>query len=358
MKIIKDLNNFYAATLAIGVMTIASIAIVVIDNGSTQNNLGLGNNSDTSSRMFISDIVYLEDLDTKATTSSSTPLTSTTSPSSLPYTTQADSQQSLNTIESDNLQSKDVTEKENVVETLKENVKETAKDSKVPTNTIEIASTNETVDTKVNTNTSPNTDKKIAQAEQAKVQKTSKDSNSLNASNEKSLKTNNSDQSKHTKQVTTAATTTSSSLATQTISANTSVNITSTTSTDAKISSSDSDLVKANSETNGDNFNESSTNLSSNDIYDISFNLLVSKAKTLLVYPKRAQKMGLEGKVSLNIFINKHGFVKSYSINKSSGVRILDEAAEDIGKKLIGFDTKIKSAEYTVVIPIVYRINY
>jgi TonB family protein len=51
-------------------------------------------------------------------------------------------------------------------------------------------------------------------------------------------------------------------------------------------------------------------------------------------YPLEAQKDGKSGKVLLNLFITADGNIDKVNINKSSGYKILDDAAVEYGKKL------------------------
>lgn len=65
-------------------------------------------------------------------------------------------------------------------------------------------------------------------------------------------------------------------------------------------------------------------NLLNSDNY---INRIIKKINFFLIYPKEAEKKGMEGKVKLKILLTKNGRVSSLKIIKTSGFSILDKAA-------------------------------
>lgn len=83
--------------------------------------------------------------------------------------------------------------------------------------------------------------------------------------------------------------------------------------------------------------------------------LLVKEIKSKLRYPRNAVRRKLEGTVMVE-FVIERGVVISYTINKSSGHKILDEAAGKLAKSMVKFNTKLSSMNNRVLIPIKYEL--
>ncbi len=83
--------------------------------------------------------------------------------------------------------------------------------------------------------------------------------------------------------------------------------------------------------------------------------LIVKEIKSKLRYPRNAVRRRLEGTVMVE-FVIERGVVISFSITKSSGHKILDEAAGKLAKSLIRFNTKLSSMNNRVMIPIKYEL--
>lgn len=83
--------------------------------------------------------------------------------------------------------------------------------------------------------------------------------------------------------------------------------------------------------------------------------LLVKEIKSKLRYPRNAVRRKLEGTVMVEFMI-KNGVVVSYNIEKSSGHKILDEAAGKLAKSLMKFNTRLDAMSNRVLIPIKYEL--
>lgn len=83
--------------------------------------------------------------------------------------------------------------------------------------------------------------------------------------------------------------------------------------------------------------------------------LLVKEIKSKLRYPRNAVRRKLEGTVMVEFLIND-GVVISYKIEKSSGHKILDEAATKLAKSLVKFNTRLDAMNNRVLIPIKYEL--
>lgn len=77
------------------------------------------------------------------------------------------------------------------------------------------------------------------------------------------------------------------------------------------------------------------------------------------VYPLFAVRMGFEGKVLLNLFIDEKGIVKNISIKKSSGHKLLDDAAIEAAYKwrFKPASKDSKSISYSKEVPVVFRLK-
>lgn len=83
--------------------------------------------------------------------------------------------------------------------------------------------------------------------------------------------------------------------------------------------------------------------------------LLVKEIRSKLHYPRNAVRRKLEGTVMVE-FIVKNGVVVNFNIEKSSGHRILDEAASKLARSLIRFNTRLDAMSNRVLIPIKYEL--
>lgn len=83
--------------------------------------------------------------------------------------------------------------------------------------------------------------------------------------------------------------------------------------------------------------------------------LLVKEIRSKLRYPRNAVRRKLEGTVMVEFVIQK-GVVTSYKIEKSSGHKILDEAASKLAKSLVKFNTRLDAMSNRVLIPIKYEL--
>lgn len=85
-----------------------------------------------------------------------------------------------------------------------------------------------------------------------------------------------------------------------------------------------------------------------------------SKINKAIFFPKQAQDAGWEGNVVLGLSLNASGELKEVKIVKSSGYKILDDAAQDIAVRLAPyppFPPEVKSKELLVDVPIVFKKN-
>lgn len=117
-------------------------------------------------------------------------------------------------------------------------------------------------------------------------------------------------------------------------------------------------VTNANS-TNGNQSESVESNAINNDKSkkEFSYTKVLKKVKSLVVYPIRAKRIGVQGIVKLSVTIDSLGKIVKTSIKKSSGSNILDGAAISIGQQLIGFEAEITGQEYTLVIPIAYELH-
>ena len=83
--------------------------------------------------------------------------------------------------------------------------------------------------------------------------------------------------------------------------------------------------------------------------------LLVKEIRSKLRYPRNAVRRKLEGTVMVE-FVIQNGVVTSYKIEKSSGHKILDEAASKLAKSLVKFNTRLDAMSNRVLIPIKYEL--
>lgn len=84
-------------------------------------------------------------------------------------------------------------------------------------------------------------------------------------------------------------------------------------------------------------------------------NLLVREIQSKLRYPRNAVRRKIEGTVMVE-FLIENGVVSSFRIEKSSGHKILDEAASKLAQSLVRFNTKLSTMKNRVLIPIKYEL--
>lgn len=117
--------------------------------------------------------------------------------------------------------------------------------------------------------------------------------------------------------------------------------------------------IKTNSnsiaKTNTNNSYQTKDSEQLNKIITSVSNSILDKIKDSLSYPKNAIKRKIQGTVLIE-FTVIDGVIRSFRIAKSSGYPILDGAAEKLGKKLIGFNTKSNTTELKINVPIQYSL--
>ncbi len=83
---------------------------------------------------------------------------------------------------------------------------------------------------------------------------------------------------------------------------------------------------------------------------------ILNKIKSVTHYPKKAIKRKIQGTVII-AFNLVNGRIVSFQIVKSSGHRILDEAANKLASKLINLDTNVRGGNLTINVPIKYALK-
>lgn len=83
-------------------------------------------------------------------------------------------------------------------------------------------------------------------------------------------------------------------------------------------------------------------------------NTLISKIKDQTTYPKAARRRGLEGEVLIEFNI-EDGKVINFKILKTSGRAILDKAASQTAKRLLG-QKLAEHGTFKINVPLVYRL--
>lgn len=83
--------------------------------------------------------------------------------------------------------------------------------------------------------------------------------------------------------------------------------------------------------------------------------LLVREIRSHLQYPRNAVRRKLEGTVMMEFTI-QNGVVTGFRMQRSSGHKILDEAARKLAQKLVRFNTHLGQLNYKVQIPIKYEL--
>ncbi len=89
--------------------------------------------------------------------------------------------------------------------------------------------------------------------------------------------------------------------------------------------------------------------------------LYLSKVKSIVErkkrYPEEAKRFGVVGKVSVRITVDKEGSIRSFSIVKSSGSRILDQETLALIKSIGRFPEPPGGKELTFVLTIDYQLE-
>lgn len=83
--------------------------------------------------------------------------------------------------------------------------------------------------------------------------------------------------------------------------------------------------------------------------------LLVQEIKRKLRYPKNAVRRKLEGIVQVE-FTVEQGRISNFRINKSSGHKILDDAAKKLAQGMLHMTIPLKISQTVVVVPIKYEL--
>ena len=74
-------------------------------------------------------------------------------------------------------------------------------------------------------------------------------------------------------------------------------------------------------------------------------------------YPRKARKLGYEGKVTLEMNINQDGLIYNVNVGQSSGYEILDNAAIEATKKFRPIGKKPAEIKNIIVVNILFKIN-
>ncbi len=74
-------------------------------------------------------------------------------------------------------------------------------------------------------------------------------------------------------------------------------------------------------------------------------------------YPKHARRSGAEGLVILLVSINDQGRITASSLDKHCGQAALDNATKELGEKLIGLNTGVQGAAFSVRVPVEYKLK-
>lgn len=85
--------------------------------------------------------------------------------------------------------------------------------------------------------------------------------------------------------------------------------------------------------------------------------ILVQEIERRKRYPKQARRIGAQGIVTLLIHIGTDGKVQRCTVGKSCGVRVLDLETARLGSKLVGLDTGVHGAAFSVRVPVRYTLH-
>lgn len=84
-------------------------------------------------------------------------------------------------------------------------------------------------------------------------------------------------------------------------------------------------------------------------------NLLVQEIKRKLRYPRNAIRRKLEGVVQVEFNVSK-GKISSFRLSKSSGHKILDDAAKKLAQGMVNMSLPVNNQDTVVVVPIKYEL--
>ncbi|MDD6178234.1 MAG: TonB family protein [Ruminobacter sp.] len=84
---------------------------------------------------------------------------------------------------------------------------------------------------------------------------------------------------------------------------------------------------------------------------------LLKEANNLKSYPRRARRLGIEGRCIIKVTINTLGEITSSNLTQKCGHRFLDEAAQKLSEDLREVKLGAIEAPITVNIPIVYHLT-
>ena len=74
-------------------------------------------------------------------------------------------------------------------------------------------------------------------------------------------------------------------------------------------------------------------------------------------YPRNARRAGIEGSVALRVIIGSEGRVSGFTLERSCGKSVLDDAARELGNSLVGLDIPAaRGHSMTVTIPVQYAL--
>ncbi len=74
-------------------------------------------------------------------------------------------------------------------------------------------------------------------------------------------------------------------------------------------------------------------------------------------YPKHARRSGAEGLVILLVSVNDQGCVTASTLDKHCGQAVLDMATKELGEKLVGLNTGVQGASFSVRVPVEYKLK-
>ena len=74
-------------------------------------------------------------------------------------------------------------------------------------------------------------------------------------------------------------------------------------------------------------------------------------------YPKHARRSGAEGLVILLVSVNDQGRITASTLDKHCGQAALDTATKELGEKLMGLNTGVQGAAFSVRVPVEYKLK-
>ena len=74
-------------------------------------------------------------------------------------------------------------------------------------------------------------------------------------------------------------------------------------------------------------------------------------------YPKHARRSGAVGLVILLVSVNDQGRITASALDKHCGQAALDTATRELGEKLVGLNTGVQGAAFSVRVPVEYKLK-